>query len=258
MKTRQIELFKRKSELNLIQITDLHLFNSKHGELRGINTFQNIKSILNHISKSKEQLDAILITGDISEDRSTESYQLLKDELDKLDIPSLWLAGNHDDFRNMPEAILNEHVFDSASLGNWKFIFLDTTVPGVDHGSLDKAELKRLETFLKENKKSPTAVCMHHPPIDVNSDFIDRLGLMNKENFWEVIDSKPSPNAILFGHVHQIINQHKNDILLSCPPATSMQWIPNSQEFAFTGFGKGYQRINLRNDGEISIKTITT
>jgi len=256
MKTKQIELFQGKNELKLIQITDLHLFNSMHGELRGVNTFQNLTSILKSIPTRKEKIDIIIISGDISEDRSAGSYQLLKDELDKLEIFSLWLPGNHDDFRNMPSAIRDEHVYNSATIGEWKFIFLDTTIPGVDHGNLDKDELKRLNTFLKEHKKSPTVVCMHHPPIDVDSEFIDRLGLMNKEKFWEVIDSNPSPKAILFGHVHQVIDQRRNDILLSCPPATSMQWIPKSQEFAFTNFGKGYQLIDFSNNGKMTIKTI--
>ncbi len=246
-----------KDIIKIAHISDMHIFKSKQGILKGaVNTFEKFQKVVENIQQENSNIDAVIITGDLSEDGYSESYQLIKGELDKLKTPSFWLPGNHDNFENIPENISKEHVFNSVEIGNWKLIFLDTTIQGVDHGRLSDGELQRLDAFLKENRKSTTLICMHHPPIDVQSEFIDVLGLKNKSDFWTVISKHSNVKGILFGHVHQEIWMTLNNISLSCTPSTCMQWIPLSKEFAFDVNDQGYQLITLDNSGGITTKVV--
>ena len=241
--------------IRIIHITDTHLFKNKSGILKGaVNSFEKLQRVVLKIKQSPEDFDVVIVTGDISEDRSPESYQHFKTELDQLGKPSFWLPGNHDTFDNMPNEIFEDHVYSSIDFGDWKFIFLDTTIRGGDHGNLSKNELDRLQSFLQKNKDYNTIICMHHPPIDVGSEFIDVLGLENKKEFWELIQNNPKPKAIFFGHVHQIINENKEGVLLSSPPSACLQWVPKSQDFACNPKGEGYQEITISSDGKIKIE----
>lgn len=255
MKTKHQELNIDKDNFKIIHITDTHLFSNKDGILKGaVNSFEKLQEIIDHIQQNVTDFDAIIVTGDISEDRSAESYKLFEAELERLGKPSFWLPGNHDTFKNMPNDILEKYVFSTADIGAWKFIFLDTSIPDVDHGNLAKNEFDRLKSFLQENEENNTIVCMHHPPIDVGSEFIDVLGLANKDQFWKVIQQNPRPKAIFFGHVHQVINENKDGILLSSPPSACLQWVPKSREFACNPNGEGYQTIMLMQNGTIATK----
>ncbi len=243
--------------ITIAHISDLHIFKNKDGILKGaVNTFEKFQLVVKNLQKKINDIDAIIVTGDLSEDGSEKSYQNINEELDKLKTPSFWLPGNHDNFDNIPSHISEKHVLKSIKLGDWEIIFLDTTIKGVDHGEMKANELNRLNSFLTENKNNHTLVCMHHPPIDVQSEFIDVLGLRNKKDFWQVISKHSNVKGILFGHVHQVVSMILNNILLTSPLSTCMQWVPLSKEFAFTTKQMGYQVLKLKKTGEILNRTI--
>ena len=243
--------------ITLAHLSDIHLFRNKKEVLKeAVNTFEKFQVIIKNIRKKIDHIDAIVITGDLSEDGSEESYQNVEQELKKLEVPSYWLPGNHDNFNNIPRYISEKHVLKSVKIGSWNIIFLDTTIKGVDHGTINMKELNRLNSFLTENKNKSTLVCMHHPPIDVQSEFIDVLGLKNRKDFWQVVSRHSNVKGILFGHVHQVVRMTLNNIFLTSPPATCMQWVPLSKDFAFTTKHIGYQIIKLNETGEISQKVV--
>jgi len=243
--------FKSK-RINLIQITDTHIFEDKNGLLYGVNTFNRLKAVIQHIKKSTIKIDGIIITGDLSEDGSTESYINIKKEIDKLKIPSYWLPGNHDNFENIPKEITSEHVHEFIEFGDWHLIFLDTSVNGEDFGLLSDNELQRLEQLLIKNQDGQTLICMHHPPIDVQSEFIDSIGLKNKSDFWYVLSRYSNIKGILVGHIHQEYNQELYGIPVLSTLSTCIQWEPLSHKFRYSDANVGYRYIQNTNEGNIT------
>ena len=83
--------------LRLLQLTDTHLFADPGGILYGVNTRNSLTAVIAAIKRAGERPDAILVTGDLSQDESTTSYQILRDMLAQLEAPVFVLPGNHDD-----------------------------------------------------------------------------------------------------------------------------------------------------------------
>jgi len=67
--------------MDIVQITDLHLSKDKGNELYNINTYNSAKTIIEYIAKHKKSIDYLIITGDISEDSTMQSYSHLLDLL---------------------------------------------------------------------------------------------------------------------------------------------------------------------------------
>lgn len=239
-------------EINLIHITDTHIFKDKNELLHGVKTFSKLKGVIQHIKEGTKDIDGIIITGDLSEDGSTESYQLINEVLEELSFPSFWLPGNHDNFENIPKELAQRSVFKSIEQGNWQLIFLDTVVEGEDHGILSEKELQRLDLFLNENHEKQILICMHHHPVDVQSEFIDSIGLKNKDDFWEILSSYSNIKGILSGHIHQEFNKKINGISIFSSPSTCVQWKPKAKKFTFTSHNEGYQKIQLNKSGIIT------
>lgn len=63
------------SSIRLLQITDTHLFEAADGSLLSVNTGDSFKAVIDAIVEENPAYDAILATGDISQDHSEASYQ---------------------------------------------------------------------------------------------------------------------------------------------------------------------------------------
>ena len=83
------------SNLKIIQVSDLHFL--KDGEtMYGANPVIRFRAFVNDVNKNHRNADLVVITGDIAHNGIKESYQLFKEELKKLDLPSVIMIGNHD------------------------------------------------------------------------------------------------------------------------------------------------------------------
>ena len=92
---------KTRRPLRLVQITDTHLNEPEDGHLLGMQTLHSLRCVLELVREERHQIDAFLVTGDLSQDGSLEAYHHLQRELTPFSCPSFWLAGNHDDPDNM-------------------------------------------------------------------------------------------------------------------------------------------------------------
>ncbi|MCG8475228.1 MAG: phosphodiesterase [Cytophagales bacterium] len=244
------------SPSKIIHLSDTHLYENEGELFYGKNPFRALKEVVEFIRKEDPEVDLVVVTGDLSEDRKYTSYVLVDSLLKKLGKACCWLPGNHDDFSVLPPAIRKKYVKNEWRLGAWKFIALDTTVKGEDFGTLAEAELQRLDVFLSENSEQPVAVCMHHPPVDVGSEFLDSIGLTNKEAFWDRLAAHNNVKAVLCGHIHQELRIVKNGVVVSSPPSTCVQWLPKSKDFKFDDRSGGYNLVTLRHDGSSTIQTV--
>lgn len=240
--------------VRVIQITDTHLFATAEQRLCGVQTADSLSRVLAHARAGQWPPDAILATGDLSQDESPESYRRFVDAFSSLGAPVHSIAGNHDVPRRMVEMFVGSFTVNLtrwADLGAWQAIMLDTSVPNDNAGELAATELEFLDSALRGNPDRHALVCLHHNPVPVGSAWLDTMQLRNSDAFFEVIDRFPHVRAILWGHVHQEFDGRRKDVRLLGAPSTCFQFMPGSETFTLDTRPPGYRALTLNPDGTL-------
>lgn len=217
--------------LKIIQLTDTHLLRDESLVLK-VNTNLAFKKIMNKIQHDLCDTDAIFLTGDISQDESIESYQLIVEAFKKVNKPIFWIPGNHDSINTMQAAFCKQKNFfrtTKFSTSSWDFIFLNTKNYGTECGLLSDSELSLLNSELMEINSKFIALVMHHHPIEVNTPLIDNYILKNKDKFWDIVNQN-NVNLIICGHVHGDYSLRKGTICIETSPASCFQFRKGSME----------------------------
>ncbi|GGY50622.1 3',5'-cyclic adenosine monophosphate phosphodiesterase CpdA [Bacterioplanes sanyensis] len=238
--------------LRLVQITDTHLNEPEDGHLLGMQTLHSLRCVLDTVRQEQQDIDAILVTGDLSQDGSERSYQHLRTALDGFSAPSFWLAGNHDERAAMQRAdIPGDHLTRVIRAPHWQIILINSQVPGKVFGRISQAELDFLEQTLSERPDLHTLVTFHHHPVDMGSRWIDKIGIRNAEQLLDVIDRHNNVRCLLWGHVHQESDQMRNGVRLLSTPSTCVQFEPGSEDFSVDTRAPGYRWLELHADGRL-------
>ena len=87
--------------MNIVQITDLHIVKDKEGRINNFNTFQAASEVVRHVAKHQKNIDYLILTGDISDDGTQESYENLREILSPVEQKVLVMPGNHDSLENL-------------------------------------------------------------------------------------------------------------------------------------------------------------
>ena len=111
-------------------------------------------------------------------------------------------------------------------------------------------ELARLDETLADSR-AHTMVCLHHHPIDMDSRWLDTVGLANADEFWRIIDAHAHVRAIAWGHVHQAYDGVRGGVRLFATPSTGAQFLPKSERYAVDTRPPAYRRFRLLADGRI-------
>ncbi len=242
---------KEVSTITIAQVTDMHLFASEQQELLGMPTTESFHAVIERLTKLRDELDLLLLTGDLSGDSTPQSYSNLQNLLSPLFLPSYWLPGNHDDFAIMNE-VLNLGLVSrrkSFERGEWNFILIDSSVAGKIHGYLRSETLEWLDLQLSMSVNKPTAVALHHPPFKVNSCWLDDSSLQNSEEFFAVLDKYPQVRLVLFGHIHQEFYTQRQGVDYLGTPSTCVQFQPKSKKFALDQKPPGFRLMKLYPNG---------
>lgn len=236
----------------IAQISDTHLFGDKNRKINGANSYSNLKHVLENISKLIEKPELIVLSGDLSQDCTFESYQHVSNLLHKIGIKYYIFPGNHDDVDILNKVFEFNWLKDNVDYGfdfyNWFIYVIDTSVYPETSGSLSKVQLDNLKKKLEENKNKPTIVFMHHHPILVNSQWLDEMILKEYKDFNKIVKSNPQIKAVLFGHIHQVFESSINSIFYGSAPASCYQVLPNTKTFTIDKLTPGYRLIGLDED----------
>lgn len=237
----------------MAQLTDSHIFAEPEGALLGLNTRKSFEAVCQRLQKEEWRPDVLLATGDLSQDASAESYQYLASYFKKLDIPTLWLPGNHDDPHVMHKHLNNGSVFVAKQLllGDWQLILLDSSVSNQVHGFLCDEQLAFLENALNQYPQKHALVSLHHQPLEVGSCWIDKIGLRNCVDFKALIGKHQQVKGVLYGHVHQEVDREIDRVRWIATPSSSVQFTPGSKDFSAGVEAPGYRYLNLYADGRI-------
>ncbi|MCO7227410.1 3',5'-cyclic-AMP phosphodiesterase [Pleionea sp. CnH1-48] len=239
--------------LRIVQVTDPHIFAEPEGKLLGLSTRVSFEAILARIQKEEIAPDLLLATGDLSQDASEPAYQYLLDKFHQLNYPCFWVPGNHDDADLMEHTLVGQNVLPHKRIltPHWQIVLLNSVVKGKVYGNLAATELEFLSNALKEFPERHLMVVLHHQPVNVGSSWLDKLGLRNADELFEILAQHEQKTSVIWGHVHQDFEDTQNDIQLIATPSTCVQFARESEDFAAGQESPGYRYLNLYNDGRI-------
>ncbi len=163
-------------------------------------------------------LDAVMVTGDIADDGSPDAYaracELLSDYAHRRGANVFYTTGNHDERTAFAEVLGSGHaqpeaVYEGAAgeragastVAGWRLVTLDTLVPGKGYGRLDGGQLDWLRVMLTTPAPWGTVLAFHHPPVALDVDVQQALGLRNSAELAETIRGT-DVQLILCGHFH--------------------------------------------------------
>ena len=236
----------------LVQLSDSHLFAEADGRLLGMDTRDSLQLVIQRVLEEQPQVDLLLATGDISQDGSVESYQRFRQMTAQIPGAQRWFAGNHDDMPTMRQVCAGSDLLEPViDLPGWRIILLDSSIPGTVAGQLDAGQLAFLEESLAEAGERHVLVSFHHHPISVGCRWLEPIGLRNAAALFAVTDRYPRVKAMLWGHVHQEIDQQRNGVRLLASLSTCVQFAPGSEEFQVDHEAPGYRWLRLYRDGRL-------
>ncbi len=238
--------------LELVQITDSHLFGDAQGKLLGLETRYSLERVVDQVLAERPRVDLMLATGDLSQDGSLDSYRLFRERTACIEAAQRWCPGNHDDRQAMRAATQDSDLMNPVlDLPGWRVILLDSLVEGAVFGQLDAAQLELLDLALQQAGDRHCLVCLHHHPVSIGSRWMDAIGLRNAEALFDILDRHGQVRAILWGHVHQSFEQVRNGVRLLSSPSTCVQFEPGSEDFQIGNQAPGYRWLRLYADGRV-------
>ena len=239
--------------LRLLQLTDSHLRAAADGEVKGWRTLDSLAATMEAALAGEAAPDAILATGDLSQDGSAESYRHLRRLLEQPGVPVYCLPGNHDHPPTMA-AELSDPPFiycGDHALGRWRLVMLSTWDGDRGGGRLPDEELRRLETVLENSREPHVLVVLHHHPVPVDS-WLDKVGLDNAADFLRVTDGCARVRGVLWGHIHQRYERQRRGVHMLGTPSTCFQFLPHAPRSDIDPVaGPGWRWLELQPDGRI-------
>jgi Icc protein len=208
--------------MRIAQLSDTHIFAPGNGNLRGMDTAHSLARVVT-VAQTLP-LDLVLVTGDLSQDETPESYQRLKEILHPLQVPIHYLVGNHDNSTAMLQAWGTTLATQPRALvqDGWQLLLLNSTVAGEVWGKLSPSTLDWLAKCLMQCCL-PTLIALHHPPIVPDPQW-QKSVLTNPEALYQLVDRYPHVRCVIAGHVHQPLHYQHGHVAYLTAPSTCLQY----------------------------------
>lgn len=207
--------------VRIAQLTDCHLLADPAGLYQGVQPYHSLVSVLKALDFNT--LDALILTGDLTQDHTEASYQHYLTLMKALPVPVFWLPGNHDRSEQLSRLFQQTPFRPEKQLmaAGWHLLLLDTTGP-TPAGYFPQSRLQKLQQQLRTNPQ-PSWLFAHHHPAPIGSS-IDRHGWQDAEPFWQLLQYSPQVKGIAHGHCHHAYRRLLHDKNVVGCPATSVQF----------------------------------
>lgn len=217
----------------LVQLSDLHI----GGNENGMDPIPRLGAVVEAVRSLPNRPDAVLVSGDLTDDGAEAGYRVAQDLLAGLGAPLHVIPGNHDDRARLRGAfdlsgVGGEPVNYSVMVGDLRLVAFDSIVPGQDPGDFPPDQLGWLDEELGAEPEAPTLLAMHHPPLATGIPEWDAINLLapQREALAEVVSRHHQLRAIVGGHLHRVAAS----ALAGCPvlaaPSTYWQVRPDFEE----------------------------
>lgn len=219
-------IFPRKSHYRLAQISDCHLLADEQGVYQQIQPAKHLRRIIDALLHTPP--DALILTGDLTQDHSAGSYRLLAEICRPLPCPVFCLPGNHDDLASLAQLATQPpfHPANSLRLADWQLLLLNTKGP-TPSGVFPVARQRWLRQQLTASDAQAIWLFCHHQPIKLHS-FIDKHGQQQRSALWQTIAADPRIAGIAHGHSHYAYSQLQQQVNVVGCPASSVQFLASA------------------------------
>ena len=197
-----------------LQLSDLHVVEEGARASGVLDTRRILTAAIDRLLEMQAALgplDAVLVSGDISDNGSVDSYAYANAELDRLGLPVFVVPGNHDvreafraafdDLKAMPP---NGLIDWATTIGDTCVVGLDTLIEGQGGGRLREESLDFLRNTLDRTRQGPVVIMLHHPPIKTGIRFMDAIGLENPDALEDALAETQCDITLISGHVHGV------------------------------------------------------
>lgn len=214
----------------LCQISDPHVVPKGTLAYGRVDTGRMLQRCVHKILALPRLPDAVVATGDLTNDGSVEEYERLAELLAPLPMPIYLVVGNHDDQRALRTVFTNhahlvgENGFLQYAVDDFdvRLVVLDTTVPGEPGGQLCAQRLQWLDRTLAESGR-PTIIAQHHPPFSSGISIMDHMGLAEPEAEAVIVARHSHVQCVISGHFHRTIQARFAGTVASVCPSTAHQ-----------------------------------
>ena len=219
--------------MKLIHLTDPHL--TKPGEcIYGLNPQERFNAAIDDINRNHADADVCVITGDLAHTVEDRAYDVLHECLERLQPPSYFIMGNHDNREKLkqrfPSVGVDKNGFIQSRItteaGN--LFLLDTVQPGTHEGVFCETRREWLREQLSQTEDVDAFLFTHHPPFKIGIASMDEIGMNERDALamGELLDEFDNVRHLFFGHLHRPLNGTWRGIGFSSIRATNHQvWL---------------------------------
>ena len=197
-----------------LQLSDLHVVPIGRRASVVLDTCHLLEQAIDQLLDMRPALgplDAVLVSGDISDDGSAGSYDIARAQLERLNLQVLVVPGNHDAREPFRQAFADLAPLPATGLIDWvvqvgdtHVVGLDTLIEGQGGGRLRDESLTVLKDALSAAGTGPVLVMLHHPPIRTGIQFMDAIGLENAAALEAALADTQACVTLVAGHVHAV------------------------------------------------------
>ncbi|MCV2883598.1 metallophosphoesterase [Aestuariibacter sp. AA17] len=237
--------------VKIVQISDCHLFENPHKNgYNDINPADTLRKTLRKLVA--HQPDLLMVTGDISGDRSEASYlaflHIVNDILP--DIPMRIVIGNHDN-PDLVNSLLAEYVLhagEPVTHGNWHIHGLNSFYQKAE-GFVSHTQLEQVKALVLQHPNDFHMLAVHHHPLPTHS-WMDKHAWINREACLALIESTPQIRGLMHGHIHADKQARIAQCDIFAAPSTCWQFAL-TPSFAVTDESAGFRLFSLHPDGTL-------
>ncbi|QTJ66160.1 metallophosphoesterase [Rhodococcus sp. ZPP] len=246
-------------DLTIIQLTDTHITTGGKLVHDAVDTLDALRRTLDRIVESGRRVDALVLSGDLTDDGAPEAYRRLRAVVEpaaaSLGAQIVFAMGNHDKRTAFYTELLSLRSGDLAApydtvhdVCGLRIIVLDSTIPGRHEGGLTEEQLTWLGDQLALTSRRGTLLVLHHPPIPSPVTTVNSLRLQEPDRLAAVVAGS-DVRMILCGHAHVTGTGAVAGIPVWVGPALSYRVDPLAPVGRHRGHaGYGFTRIDVLGD----------
>ncbi|MBS2533756.1 metallophosphoesterase [Catenulispora sp. NF23] len=184
----------------IAHVSDIHIDSEPRAAERA-------RRVFDHLDALPADLDLVVLTGDIADHGLDAEYAGAR-EAAATRHPLLICPGNHDDREAFRRTLLGvppstEPVDQVYRTDRFVLALCDSSIPGQDDGYLADTTLRWLAAELDATPDDvPVLIGFHHPPVELNAPFVDRIRQFGEDRLAGVVARRPNVVAFLAGHAH--------------------------------------------------------
>jgi 3',5'-cyclic AMP phosphodiesterase CpdA len=189
----------------IAQISDVHIGGHAAG------SGARFSMAIEEVNAMTRLPDLVLLTGDLTDNGTSEEWDELRQRLAPLRVPWEAIAGNHD------QQVVDLAGHRAIDAGPLRLVLVDSSSE-----CFSEADAQWLDAELHGHRDQPTVIAIHHPPFETGIWWMDCVGLAGKELVEAVVRRHPQVIKVLSGHVHRPIQASWGACSLWVCPSTSV------------------------------------